>query len=391
MTPRVALVTYSTKPRGGVVHTLALAEAMVGLGFDPVVVALGSGAGGDGFYRPIGARHVLVPSPPPAATLEERVFTSVDALAAGLADLAGDFDILHTQDCISARAAVRVRQAGADVTVVRTVHHVDDFTTQALVDCQRRAILDPDRILVVSDHWRRLLKEEYDVAATVVHNGVDTSRFPPIPAARRAAVRAGIGADDRFLFLAVGGIEPRKGSVYLLEALGRLKARLEARGEPGPVLAVVGGHSFQDYAAYRNVALAGLHDLGLELGSDVVMLGTVSDEALAAWYRAADALAFPSLKEGWGLVVLEALSADLPVVATDIEVFQEYLSAGADALLVPPADAGALAEAMEALMVDGELRARLQVGGRRVVRRFTWPESARRHLGIYTEVLADKW
>jgi glycosyltransferase-like protein len=390
VTPRVALVTYSTKPRGGVVHTLALAEAMVGLGFAPTVIALGDVARGDGFYRPVSARHVLVPAPPPAATLEERVFTSVDALAAGLADLAGGFDILHTQDCISARAAVRVRQAGADVTVLRTVHHVDDFTTQALVDCQRRAILDPDRILVVSDHWRRLLKEEYDVAATVVHNGVDPMRFPAIATARRAALRAAVGAGDRFVFLAVGGIEPRKGSVYLLEAMGLLKARLEARGEPGPVLAVVGGHSFQDYAAYRDAALAGLGDLGLELGPDVVMLGTVSDEELAEWYRAADALAFPSLKEGWGLVVLEALSADLPVVATDIEVFQEYLSAGDDALLVPAADGLALAEAMEALMADGDLRARLRVGGQRVVRRFTWPESARRHLGIYEEMVAGK-
>ncbi|MDQ1428730.1 MAG: hypothetical protein QOK39_2206, partial [Acidimicrobiaceae bacterium] len=74
-----------------------------------------------------------------------------------------------------------------------------------------------------------------------------------------------------------------------------------------------------------------------------------------------------------------------------IEVFQEYLSAGTDALLVPPADARALAEAMEALMVDGELRDRLRVGGQRVVRRFTWPESARRHLGIYRDVVADKW
>jgi len=366
------------------VHTLALADAMVGLGFEPTVIALGDDARGNGFYRPTVAAHTLFPPPAPASTLEERVFASVDALATGLAEVAADFDILHTQDCISARAAMQVQREGAAVMVVRTVHHVDDFTTLALVDCQRQAILGPDRILVVSEHWRRLLREDYGVDATVVFNGVDPRRFGPISAPRRASLRASVGARGRFLFLAVGGIEPRKGSVHLLEALGRLKGR----EGPSPVLAIIGGHSFQDYAAYRDDALARLPGLGLTLGHDVVMLGTVSDDELAAWYRSADALAFPSLKEGWGLVVLEALSADLPVVATDIPVFREYLTAGVDALLVPPGDPAALAGAMEALMVGHDLRCRLRDGGRRVVRRFTWPQSARRHLAIYKEVMA---
>ena len=78
------------------------------------------------------------------------------------------------------------------------------------------------------------------------------------------------------------------------------------------MLAVVGGHSFQDYTAYRDAALARLPEWDLDLGTDVVMLGTVSDADLAGWYRSADALAFPSLKEGWGLVVLEAMSAEPP-------------------------------------------------------------------------------
>ena len=73
---------------------------------------------------------------------------------------------------------------------------------------------------------------------------------------------------------------------------------------------------------------------------------------------------------------------------TDIEVFQEYLTDGEDALLVTAGDAGPLAGAMEALMVDENLCGRLRVGGRRVVRRYTWAESARRHQGIYDEVVA---
>ena len=376
-TRRVALVTYSTKPRGGVVHTLALAEALTRAGADVTVVALGDPAAG--FFRPVAASYEIVPAPPAAESLEDRVFQSVDALAGGLASLQGRFDIFHTQDCIAARAAARVRDAGAGIPVVRTVHHVDDFTTPALIDCQRQAILEPDLVLVVSSHWRSLLKAEYGVDAGVVYNGVDRLRFGPIDAGVRDDLRRRVGAEDRFLFLAVGGIEPRKGSVHLLEALGRLKAEVES----SPVLAVVGGHSFQDYREYREAALGSLPALGLELGRDVVLLGTVPDHELPQWYRAADALAFPSLKEGWGLAVLEAMAARLPVVATDIPVFREYLTSGEDALLVPPADPPALAGAMRSLVEDEAIRDRLRAAGARVASRFTWEAAASRHLAVY--------
>jgi glycosyltransferase-like protein len=382
--PRVALVTYSTKPRGGVVHTLALAEALTAARADVTVVALGDP--GKGFFRPVAAPFTIVPAPAATETLEDRVFQSVDALEAGLSALAGRFDVLHAQDCIAARAAARVRDAGAGIPVVRTVHHVDDFTTPALIDCQRQAILEPDIVLVVSQHWRTLLKDEYGVDAGVVYNGVDRLRFGPIDAQRRAALRRQVGAEDRFLFLAVGGIEPRKGSVHLIEALGRLKAELD----PSPVLAVVGGHSFQDYREYREAALASMPALGLELGRDVVLLGTVADTELPAWYRAADALTFPSIKEGWGLAVLEAMAARLPVVATDIPVFREYLTAGEDALLVPPADPPALAGAMRSLVEDEPLRDRLRAAGARVASRFTWEAAASRHQALYAGIrLAD--
>ena len=135
------------------------------------------------------------------------------------------------------------------------------------------------------------------------------------------------------------------------------------------MLAVVGGHSFQDYTAYRDAALAGLPDLGLELGRDVVLLGTVPDDELPAWYRAADALAFPSLKEGWGLAVLEAMAAGLPVVATDIPVFREYLTPGRRPAGAPrrPRRAGRGHGRADGRRAD--LRRRLVAAGREVAAR----------------------
>lgn len=377
----LALVTHSTKPRGGLVHTLSLAEALHAQGFPVHLVALGDPRAG--LFRPTEVPHTVLPGPSKAGTtLEERVFAAIDILETGLADLAPRFGhdaVLHAQDCIAARAAARVRDAGAPVTVVRTVHHVDDFTTQALVDCQRAAIVEPDQVLVVSDQWRGILRDEYGRDALVVPNGVDAGRFPAPSADVRAALRARVGADrGRFVFLSVGGVEPRKGSVHAFRALARLR-----REGVDAVLAVVGGHSFQDYTAYRESALAMLPDLGLTLGEDVVLLGTVSEAELAGWYHSADALAFPSVKEGWGLVVLEAMAVGLPVVASDLPVFREYLTDGVDALLPPVGDDAALARAMARLVRDAALRDRLRARGRQVLTRFGWAASADRHREIY--------
>ena len=379
----VGLVTYSVKPRGGVVHTLALAEALHAAGYPVRVIALGDPAAG--FFRPVAAPFTIIEAPPSLPTLEERVFANVDALAAGLGDLVADLPILHTQDCISARAAARVRDAaaGPPPVVVRTVHHVDDFTSPSLIDCQRQAILEPDRILVVSERWREILAEDYGTSADVVHNGVDAARFRSADPDLAAALRQRAGAGDRPLILAVGGIEPRKGSDTLMKAVAGLR-----KGGRRPVLAVVGGHSFQDYREYRDRVLASLPGLGLRLDDDVVLLGTVPDAELPGWYAAADVLAFPSTKEGWGLAVLEAMSAGLPVVASDLPVFREYLRPGQDALMVPVDNAAALTAALSAALDDAALAGRLRTAGYQVCARFTWDRCAAEHQRIYADL---KW
>jgi glycosyltransferase-like protein len=376
--PPVALLTYSVKPRGGVVHTLHLAEALHAAGYPVRVVALGDPA--EGFFRPVRAPFTIVPAPPQLPTLEERVFASVDALAEGLSGLAAGYPLLHAQDCISARAACRVRDdsRGAAHLVVRTVHHVDDFTTQALIDCQRQAISEPDRVLVVSDQWRRILKADYAVSATVVRNGVDLRRFQSADRRLAACLRESTGSAGRPLVLTVGGIEPRKGSETLVRAIALLR-------DDGldPMLAVVGGHSFQDYRAYRERVFSLLPELGLEPGRDIALLGTVADTELPSWYAAADVFAFPSAKEGWGLAILEAMSADLPVVASDLPVFREYLTPGRDALLVPVDSPAALAGALTSVLGDPQLAKRLRAAGQAVAARFTWAASASGHRTIY--------
>ena len=377
---RIAIATYSVRPRGGAVHSVELAEALATEGVDVTLVALGDPA--EGFFRPTSVPVHIVEAPPRAETLTERVFSHIDALTAGLADLADCFDIVHTQDCISARAAARVRDGGGGFRLLRTVHHIDDFTTPALIECQDAAILEPDGVLVVSEPWRRRLLDEYGVEAAVVTNGVRVERFADTgPPGERDRLRARIGAADRHMFLTVGGIEPRKGSRYLVEALGLLKAM---PGRP-PMLAVVGGHSFQDYRAYRDEVLDSLGSHGLRLDDDVVLVGTVPDAELPGWFGAADSFVFPSVSEGWGLVVLEALAAGLPVVTSDIEVFRSFLTHDVDAVLTETANPASLAAGMARLRDDPDLVRRLRAAGTATAGRYSWSSTARRHLEIYAE------
>ena len=133
------------------------------------------------------------------------------------------------------------------------------------------------------------------------------------------------------------------------------------------MLAVVGGHSFQDYAAYREAALAALPGLGpARSGEDVVLLGTRRPTAELARLvpHAPTRSASRRSKEGCGLVVLEAMAAGLPVVASDLPVFREYLVDGRDALLPAVGDPVALAEAMRAVVTDAGLRDAAAGGGR---------------------------
>jgi glycosyltransferase involved in cell wall biosynthesis len=190
-----------------------------------------------------------------------------------------------------------------------------------------------------------------------------------------------VGVGDRFLILTVGGIEPRKGTDHLFRALSRLRRTWV---EP-PVLAIIGGHSFQDHTPYRDRVLASMPDLGLELGRDVVLVGTVPDDELPSWYHAADAFAFPSVNEGFGLVVLEAMAAGLPVVLTDLPVFAEYLWFGEDALAVAPGDDAGLSRALATVAQDEGLRANLRRRGHDVAARFDWDTTARQHIAIYDD------
>lgn len=384
---RIMVLTYSVRPRGGVVHAIAVAEALADRGHAVELVALART--GESLFRETTVPVRLIRHDPVAEAFDDRIHAMMAAYRDGLREIVlaeGPPDIAHSEDCLSANAALALRDEGVLPHVVRTVHHVDDFTSPSLVDCQDRSILAPDLVVCVSAPWVERLRAEFGVASGLVANGVDTARFTPAPdATARRDARARHGLSGRFVVLTVGGIEPRKGSLTLLEGFARFR---EAHPEERPLLLFAGGATLFDYRDERTRFDRRLEQLGC--ADDVRILGPVSDDALLDLYRAADVFAFPSVKEGFGLAALEAMSCGLPVVASDLDVFRSFIEHERDGLLVPTGDAGRLAEALARVASDPDLVRRLAAAGPEAAAGHGWARSAEQHEDAYTAFLARR-
>ena len=127
---------------------------------------------------------------------------------------------------------------------------------------------------------------------------------------------------------------------------------------------------------------------GVPEGADVVRLGVVDDDDMPALYRAADVLAFPSTREGFGLAIVEAMASGLPVVTSDLPVLAEFLRDGDDCLMTPVGDSGPLALALVRIVNDHDLRVRLTGAARKVAARYTWAATAERAEQVYRQLLA---
>ena len=380
---KIAMLTYSVKPRGGVVHALEVAEALARRGHQVELMALARHD--EELYRAAGVPLRLVRHVPLDAPFDERIQAMMETYAEGLRPIlgAGGYDVFHAQDCLSANAALALRDDGVIGHVIRTVHHVDDFTSPSLIACQDRSIVDPDHLLCVSAPWIERLADEYGVRAELVRNGVDTGRYRPArDDAERAGARAEAGLGDRFAVMTVGGIEPRKGSLTLLDGFAALRDLVP---EHDPLLLIAGGTTLFDYRHERDRFAARAAELGIE--AHVRVLGPLAAEAMERLFRAADAFAFPSIKEGFGLAALEALAAGLPVVASDLDVFRGFLADGESALLTPAGDGAALGRALARIALDPALADRLRAGGRRVVPEYTWDAAAAAHERAYEAFL----
>ena len=268
--------------------------------------------------------------------------------------------------------------------LVTTVHDLVPLRLPALVPARHRwavrcllggALRRAHRVIAVSETTRGEILARYQLppARVVVVPEAAAPHFAPPGPAALAATRARYGLDRPYV-LFVGFLEPKKNLGGLLEAVARLR-RAGAWGETE--LVVVGAPGWGPDPARH------AHALGLD--GAVRFVGSAPDADLPALYGGALAFAFPSLWEGFGLPVLEAMAAGAPIVASNRGALPE-VTAGA-ALLVDPGP-GPLAEALERLLTEPALRERLRLAGLARAAQFSWERTARETLAVYRAAVA---
>jgi glycosyltransferase involved in cell wall biosynthesis len=285
----------------------------------------------------------------------------------------GGVDVFHGTDHL----LPRLRSAGS----VFTIH---DLTYVLYPDTHSRLnreylrlmmprFLRADAVVADSQSTRRDAAEWYGLPeedVTIVYPGV-SDRFSPVEPQGALALCARLGLPRDFV-LCVGTIEPRKNLTVLLDAL----TRLEANGL-APPLVIAGRRGWLSGSFF-----ARLEELGLE--RMVTILGYVSDDNLPALYSVCQTLAFPSLYEGFGLPVLEAMSCGAPVICSNSSSLPEV--GGDAALYVSPQDADGWAAALTRVLGDHELRSAMRRSGLAQSAAFTWERTARSLLSVYERV-----
>jgi glycosyltransferase involved in cell wall biosynthesis len=291
----------------------------------------------------------------------------------------GPLDLFHATDFVMAPSRARRK--------VLTIHDLafHFYPDAAMPSLHRylnvvvpRSVARADHILADSRNTAMDLHEQWQVPTeklTVVQGAVDHEYFRPIDdPAQLAAVRDRYGIGDRPFILALSTLEPRKNFERLIQAFGRARQEVQLDHQ-----LVIGGKKGWLYdTIFQQVQR-------LQLEDHVRFPGYVADEDLPTLYSAAQFFAYPSLYEGFGLPIIEALACGTPVLTADNSCLPE--AGGPGAIYVDAEDVDSLANGIMRLATDGDLRTQLTETGRQHAATFTWRRSVEQMLAAYDKVL----
>ncbi len=230
-------------------------------------------------------------------------------------------------------------------------------------------------IIAVSNSTKKDLISTLKVPSkriSVVHEGVDHDFFYPRDPQEIRKVRLKYGLDSKYL-LFVGTIQPRKNIIKLIQAYAKLQDRkvdLVLVGKPGWLYDDI-------YKAPKKYGVA----------SFVKFLGFVSEEDLPALYSGSEAFVLPSLYEGFGLPILEAMACGVPVVTSNTSSLPEV--SGGRALLVKPKDVYDISYNLSRILNEEDLRWRLKAKGKEWSRRFSWEKTAKETVAVLEKVYRE--
>jgi glycosyltransferase involved in cell wall biosynthesis len=252
-----------------------------------------------------------------------------------------------------------------------TAPHANRFWHQYFNRSLERAA----EIITVSEATRKDLCEIYDIPpekVTAVLSGVDADIFAPSDEAAVADVKRRHGIEGPYL-LFVGGLEPRKNLRMLLRAFSHLPDDVR------PTLVLAGG-TVHWIPGGPEIMTSAMRSLPEDVRSRVVLTGYVTEADKVALLSGAEALVYPSVYEGFGMPVLEAMACGTPVLTSNLSSLPEV--AGEAAVLVDPYETSSIADGMQRLLTDEGLRSRLRAEGLARAGEFTWAETARKTAAV---------
>jgi phosphatidylinositol alpha-mannosyltransferase len=373
---KLALVSpYDFAYPGGVTeHVSHLAEQFLARGHQVHIVAPSSGDEADEPVASVAApvhrigRVVSIPANGSVAriTLSLRSYLQAKRLLQQ-----ENFDLVHLHEPMMPALPLTVLRH-SNTTNVGTFHA---FRNTPLAYFYAKPILRPffrklHGRIAVSSPARDFVGEYFPSDYRVIPNGIDfplfNTRYPRLEQL----------ADSRPTVLFVGRLEKRKGLRYLLRAWPMVLERV-----PNARLVVVGrGRPLEGYK--RFAARQGWSP------ADVIFAGYVSAEDLPRYYQGSDVFCAPNTgQESFGIVLLEAMAAGAPIVASDIPGYRDVITNGVEGLLVERQNPAALADALSRLLGNPEMRASMRRAGQVKAQRFDWPRVADEVLSYYQDVL----
>ncbi len=349
----------------------------------------------------IGARVFHVPAGPEAPYNKHRLFDYLPQFTRGVQHVAEiediRYDVYHSHYWLSGWVA-REMQKFQPAPVVQMFHTLGamknkvarreyDRETERRIEIEREMMQFVDCLIAATPRDREHMIELYDAPPQnicVIPPGVDTRLFRPV---ERSEAKAHIGSpDDHHMVLFVGRIDPIKGLDIWFRAMALvLEEKPELRGKL--CVCIIGGDV--DEEAPLDAETARLVELRNSLGLEdsVNFLGKRSQDELPYYYSAADIVVMPSLYESFGMVALEAMACGTPVVASDVGGLSFVVRDGETGMLVPEGDPRALADTLEHLLCEPDLRTRLGKRGVEVAHEYAWTSIASRIEEVYGELV----
>ncbi len=237
-------------------------------------------------------------------------------------------------------------------------------------------VKNADAVTALTEEMRREIQKVYARDATVIPNGIEVERFSLSLSNKDAREELKLENDARIV-VSVASLSPKKGTEYLIRAL---KTIIEE--EPTTKLYLIGKGT--EEAKLRTLVQA------LHLTEYILFVGSIPNRVVPEYLAASDVFVLPSLEEAFGIVLLEAMAAGLPIVATNVGGIPSIVADGVNGFLVEPRNPAQIAEAVLKLLADKELTSTLTANNKELVKTFSSDENARQYEELYQRCIASE-